>query len=81
MYEAACRLAGEIADGLPGHPIWCEPWILDRVAPTVANGLAKAGRDRARFDLNLWLLVTLGPDKRECRPSTPSIRFPNERAR
>ncbi|MBI4515848.1 MAG: LLM class flavin-dependent oxidoreductase [Deltaproteobacteria bacterium] len=66
VYEAACRLAGELADGLPGHPIWCERWILDRVAPAVAQGLSRAGRERAEFDLNIWLFVAPGPDKREC---------------
>ncbi len=66
VYEAACRLAGEVADGLPGHPIWCEQWILDHVAPAVATGLGKAGRTRSSFDLNIWLFVAPGPDKREC---------------
>lgn len=66
VYETACRLAGEIADGLPGHPIWCEPWIVDHVAPSVAAGLRKAGRERAAFDLNIWLFVAPGPNKREC---------------
>jgi probable F420-dependent oxidoreductase len=66
VYETACRLAGEIADGLPGHPIWCEPWILDRVAPAVGKGLSKAGRQRSQFDLNIWLFVAPGPNKREC---------------
>ena len=76
VYEAACRLAGEIADGLPGHPIWCAPWILERVAPAVAKGLAKAGRNRATFDLNLWLFVTPGPDRRECIADIrPSVAF------
>jgi probable F420-dependent oxidoreductase len=66
IFESAVRLAGEIADGLPGHPIWCEPWIRDRVAPNLAKGLAKAGRARQSFDLNLFLIVALGPDKRQC---------------
>lgn len=66
VYETACRLAGEIADGLPGHPIWCEPWIIDRVVPAVTKGLQRAGRQRVSFDLNIWLFVAPGADKREC---------------
>ncbi len=66
VYESACRLAGEIAEGLPGHPIWCERWILEQVAPNVAKGLNKAGRARASFDLNIWLFVAIGADKRDC---------------
>lgn len=65
VYETACRLAGEIADGLPGHPIWCEPWIRDRVVKSVAEGLKKSGRDRKDFDLNVWLFVAPNPDKQE----------------
>ncbi|MFN8545362.1 MAG: LLM class flavin-dependent oxidoreductase [Candidatus Binatia bacterium] len=76
VYEAACRLAGEVADGLPGHPIWCERWILDRVAPAVAQGLAKAGRERGAFDLNVWLFVAPGADRRECIDDMrPSVAF------
>ncbi len=66
VYETACRVAGEIADGLPGHPIWCEQWILEQVASNVAKGIAKAGRARTSFDLNVWLFVAPGPDKKEC---------------
>lgn len=66
VYETACAVAGQIGDGLAGHPIWCERWILDRVAPSLARGLAKHGRDRKGFDLNLWLFVAPGPNKREC---------------
>jgi probable F420-dependent oxidoreductase len=66
LYESACRLAGELADGLPGHPIWCERWILDQVAPNLAKGLAKSGRLRGSFDLNVWLFVAPGSNKREC---------------
>jgi probable F420-dependent oxidoreductase len=76
VYETACRVAGEIADGLPGHPIWCEQWILDRVAPSVAEGLGKSGRDRKTFDLNLWLFTAPGPDKRECiEDARPTIAY------
>ena len=76
VYETACRLAGEVADGLPGHPIWCEQWILEHTAPAVAQGLRKAGRDRASFDLNIWLFVTLGSDKKECIEDTrASVAF------
>jgi probable F420-dependent oxidoreductase len=66
VYESACRLAGEVADGLPGHPIWCEGWILDQVAANVAQGLDKAKRARSSFDLNIWLFVAPGPSRSEC---------------
>ena len=70
LFEGAVRLAGEIADGLVGHGIWCESWITDRVAPELAKGLAKAGRSRQAFDLNLFCVVALGSDKRQCIEDT-----------
>lgn len=76
VYESAVRLAGEITDGLVGHGIWSESWITDRVVPHLTKGLAKTGRQRAQFDLNLFLFVALGPDKRQCIEDTRrSIAF------
>jgi probable F420-dependent oxidoreductase len=66
VYETAIRVAGEIADGLAGHPIWCERWILERVPRNLEAGLARSGRSRGEFDLNLWLWVAPGPDKGQC---------------
>lgn len=66
VYETACRVAAEIGDGLPGHPIWCERWIRERVVPSVKKGLGKSGRKREDFDLNIWLFTAPGDDKREC---------------
>ena len=66
VYETACRVAGELADGLPGHPIWCEQWIFERVAPNLKKWLDKARKERSRFDLNLFLFVAPGRERRQC---------------
>ena len=66
LFETASRVAGEIADGLAGHPIWCEQWIMNQVKTNVAKGLNKAGKERSGFDLNIWLYVAPGPDKKQC---------------
>jgi alkanesulfonate monooxygenase SsuD/methylene tetrahydromethanopterin reductase-like flavin-dependent oxidoreductase (luciferase family) len=66
IYEAPCRVAGEIAEGLASHPIWCEPWITGPVPKAIEQGLAKAGRKRADFDYNVWLFLAPGPNKKEC---------------
>src|SRR5208337_2050967 len=31
LFESAVRMAGEIADGLAGHPIWSARWLADEV--------------------------------------------------
>lgn len=65
VFEKSCQMAGEIADGLPGHPIWNEQWIREQVAPNLKIGLDRAGRNRKDFDLNLFLFVAPNENKRE----------------
>jgi probable F420-dependent oxidoreductase len=45
------RVAGEVADGLVGHPIFTARYLDEVVGPQVADGLARAGRERSEFDL------------------------------
>jgi probable F420-dependent oxidoreductase len=65
VYELAIRVAGEIADGLPSHPIWSERWITERVPPNLKKGLEKSGRKREEFDLNIWLWVAPNASKKQ----------------
>jgi alkanesulfonate monooxygenase SsuD/methylene tetrahydromethanopterin reductase-like flavin-dependent oxidoreductase (luciferase family) len=65
LYEIATRVAGEIADGLPSHPIWAEKWILSKVEPNLKIGLDKAGRKRSDFDLNIWQWVAPAATKKQ----------------
>lgn len=66
LYETATRVAGEIADGVAGHAMWCEQFILNQVKTQVAKGLTKAGKERSGFDLNIWQFVAPGADKKQC---------------
>ncbi|MBS1879444.1 MAG: LLM class flavin-dependent oxidoreductase [Actinobacteria bacterium] len=55
IYTAAvqagmARMAGDVADGLIGHPIQSLRWIDDVVVPAFEEGLRRSGRDRASFD-------------------------------
>jgi probable F420-dependent oxidoreductase len=61
----AVRLAGEVADGVMGHPMWSLDWATERIQPDLAAGLAKAGRKREDVDLNLWLWCVPNPDEAE----------------
>ncbi len=45
------RVAGEVADGLVGHPIFTPRYLDEVVGPQVAEGLSRAGRERSEFDL------------------------------
>ncbi len=53
--KPAVRLAGEISDGLIGHPMWTTSWAKERVAGELAEGLAKSGRSREDVHVNLWV--------------------------
>ncbi len=65
VFESAVRLAGEIGDGLVGHPIWSARWIANEVRINLDTALAKARRKRADFDLNIWAWVAIDPDRRK----------------
>ncbi|MEK7862015.1 MAG: TIGR03617 family F420-dependent LLM class oxidoreductase [Chloroflexota bacterium] len=45
------RVAGEVADGIVGHPFSTPSYLREVALPAVARGLAKAGRDRASFEI------------------------------
>jgi probable F420-dependent oxidoreductase len=55
IYTAAvqagmARMAGDVADGLIGHPIQSLRWIDEVVVPGFEQGLSRSGRERAGFD-------------------------------
>ena len=62
LFEPTVRLAGEIADGLTGHPVWSAEWITNEVSRTLNDALGKAGRKRSDFKVNLWIYTTINKD-------------------
>jgi probable F420-dependent oxidoreductase len=44
------RMAGDVADGLIGHPIQSLRWIDEVVVPAFETGLERSGRTRSSFD-------------------------------
>ena len=64
VFEGGVRLAGEIADGLAGHPIWSAQWIDNQLRQTLEESLHKAGRKRSDFDLNIWAFVAIDEDRK-----------------
>lgn len=56
------RLAGEIADGVIGHPIWSIDWATTKVMDDLRAGLAKGGRNRKDIEFNMWLFVAPNED-------------------
>ncbi|HVW48588.1 MAG TPA: LLM class flavin-dependent oxidoreductase [Solirubrobacterales bacterium] len=50
MQAGMCRMAGDVADGLIGHPIQSLRWIDEVVRPGFEGGLWRSNRERADFD-------------------------------
>lgn len=65
VFEKACEQAGEIADGLLGHPLWNDSWIHNQVPTHLRAGLARGARSRAALDLNLMIFTVICNDRRE----------------
>jgi len=65
VFEKTIQMAGELADGLPGHPIWAAKWVTEQVEKNLKIGLEKSGRKRSDVDLQLWLFCAPNEDKRE----------------
>jgi alkanesulfonate monooxygenase SsuD/methylene tetrahydromethanopterin reductase-like flavin-dependent oxidoreductase (luciferase family) len=59
------KVAGELADGLIGHPSWTIDWALRQVRGPFADALAASGRTRADVEVNLWHVVAPNPDAAE----------------
>jgi probable F420-dependent oxidoreductase len=55
-------VAGEVADGLIGHPLASPLYLREAVLPAVATGLERAGRPSAACPISGTLLVSLGED-------------------
>jgi len=70
------RLAAEVADGLIGHPMWSVPWTLERMRPELESALARFGRRRDGFEVNLW--VWAAPNRHETEAiddARPTVAF------
>jgi probable F420-dependent oxidoreductase len=61
------RAAGEVADGLVGHPLYSRRYLEERVRPAVAEGLARAGRDASSFDLAGYVITSISEDREQAR--------------
>jgi len=65
LQGAMTRLAGEVADGLIGHPLWGVDWWLGPIQQDLAAGAARAGRPVRDVHQCVYLTVATGPDAAE----------------
>jgi probable F420-dependent oxidoreductase len=55
-----CRLAGEVCDGMHIHPFHTRRYLEEVIAPRVAEGIEKAGRDPKAFEFATSTFVMAG---------------------
>jgi probable F420-dependent oxidoreductase len=48
--EGMCRMAGDVADGLIGHPICSLRWLDEVIVANFSQGLERSGRGRSELD-------------------------------
>lgn len=76
MRGPAVRAAGEVADGLMGHPMWSIAWAERMVNEELTKGLAKSGRARRDVHTNFWPWTAPHADPRQAMDDArPSIAF------
>jgi probable F420-dependent oxidoreductase len=56
------RTAGEVADGLVGHPLYSRRYIEEVVRPAVGEGLLRSARDASSFDLAGYVITSIADD-------------------
>ena len=67
VQKGMLRAAGEVADGLVGHPIYTRRYIRDIVRPNLEIGRRRAGRDASSFDLASYVITAISEDREQAR--------------
>jgi probable F420-dependent oxidoreductase len=62
-----CRMAGDVADGLVGHPICSLRWIDETIVPAFELGLSRSGRERKDFDYLPTVCCAIDDDEAKAR--------------
>lgn len=61
------RAAGEVADGMIGHPLSSPRYVAEVVAPAIAAGAARGGRDPGEIELVQSVMVAIHEDREVAR--------------
>jgi probable F420-dependent oxidoreductase len=61
------RAAGEMADGLAGHPCFSVRYLKEVGLPQLAIGWQRAGKSRKDFKITSWLITSIAQDRQQAR--------------
>ena len=59
LRQRMCELAGEVGDGLIGHPVWSVEFALGQVQESIAVGAARTGRDPSTIHFQPWVSASI----------------------
>lgn len=62
VQQGMARMAGDVADGLIGHPLCSARWIEEQIIPAFELGLARSGRERSSFTYLPSICVAIDDD-------------------
>jgi probable F420-dependent oxidoreductase len=62
--EGMARMAGDVADGLIGHPMCSVRWLDEVLVANVEAGLARSGRERSDFDFIPTVCCAISDDEK-----------------
>lgn len=72
--EAMTEMCGEVADGHLGHPMISRRYLTEVTMPVLQRGLARAGRDRADFEVSAEVMVATGETDEELATAIAATR-------
>ena len=55
-------VAGEVADGLVGHPLYSRRYLAEVVRPALQRGIERAGRTADQVDLASYIITSISQD-------------------
>lgn len=61
------RVAGEVADGLAGHPCFSARYMKEVGIPQLAIGWQRAGKSRTDYKITSWLITNIDRDRKLAR--------------
>src|SRR3954449_6273109 len=72
--EFMTQVAGEVADGFLVHGFTTERYLREVTMPALERGLAKAGRDRATFEVSYPGFIVTGTNEKEMADAATATR-------
>jgi probable F420-dependent oxidoreductase len=72
--EAMLRVAGQVADGVRLHPLCSRRYLQEICLPNILEGMRRAGRSRANFDVHGGGFIATGPDEAAVSEAMQRVR-------